>query len=86
MLDCAQALPGCYCYSEKDVEVLSGGLLDLQKCEANLLEKERLIAERLMTFKGSQEGQLWWNDPAWFGFSVFGSFVLGLAAAKMIQK
>jgi hypothetical protein len=86
VLDCAQALPGCYCYSEKDVEALSGGLLDLQKCEANLLEKEKLIAERLMTFKGPQEGRLWWQEPSMFGLSLFGSFVFGLAAAKMVQK
>ena len=84
-LDCAQALPGCYCYSEKDVEVLSGGLLDLQKCEADILEKEKLIAERLMDFKGPQEGKLWWNEPYVLGGSITFSFALGIVTTLFIQ-
>jgi len=51
-----------------------------------LLEKDRLIQERLIEFKGPQEGQLWWQDPSWFGASVLSSFVLGLVASRMIEK
>jgi hypothetical protein len=78
-------LPGCYCYSEKDVEVLSSGLLDLQKCEADILEKEKLIAERLMDFKGPQEGKLWWQENYVFGGAVTISFSLGILTTLFIQ-
>jgi hypothetical protein len=78
--------PGCYCYTEAEVDTLSTGVLDLQKCEISLAEKSRLVETQLMQFKGPQQGRLWWHEPQIFGLSLFGSFVFGLAAAKMVQK
>jgi hypothetical protein len=60
--------------------------LELQKCEADLLEKEKLIAERLMNFKGPQEGSLWWQDPAWVGSGIVASFSLGVLLVYSVTK
>lgn len=76
----------CICYTKSEVEDIAAAIIEMKKCEIMLKERERLIEERLTEFKGPQEGRLFWQDPAWFGFGIAGSFFLGILTAKLVQK
>jgi hypothetical protein len=79
-------MPGCFCYSQSEVDKLAGSVVDLKKCQAEVFEKTRLINERLIDFKGPQENRLWWQEPGIVGLGMVGSFVFGTVLAYSVSR
>jgi hypothetical protein len=71
-------IPGCFCYTQQEVNGLAKGIVELQKCQLQVTEQKRLIDERLVEFKGPQLKQLWWQEPAWVGTGLVVSFSAGM--------
>ena len=69
-----------YCYSESELHKLSVLITDLQKCQAELVAKDRLINERLVLPEAAQAGQAWWQTPSF----VVGGIVVSASAATIL--
>lgn len=78
-VECPTDIPGCRCYNKQERDKLATAIVDLQKCQLALDEKERLIEKRFITFD-AQHGIAWWQEPT----VVFSGMVISASVASII--
>lgn len=47
------------CYSPEERKKIAQAIIDLRLCQVSLMEKDRLIQDKLNSYSGPQ----WWQDP-----------------------
>jgi hypothetical protein len=65
-----------HCYTEEQVGKLAVAITDLQKCQVELLGKQKLIDEKL-TLQPVEAGARWWQEPQMIVGGMVVSFSIG---------
>lgn len=75
------------CYGGTDLYKLSKAITDLQKCQVELIEKNKVIDEKLTKFDAAAAGPQFWQEPSFVVGGVVISFAVGsLVTAYVINR
>lgn len=70
---------GCRCYEPAALTKIAGAITDLKKCQFDLGEKDKLIANRLENPTVDRPHTAWWQEPS----VVLGGVVLTASVATL---